>query len=66
MATIVNNPGSADSGAIAGLVTAIVVVVALGLFAFFVWPGFSAGDAGVTNVNVEVPALDAGAGAAGE
>lgn len=63
MATIVNNPGNADSGAIAGLVTAIVVVVALALFAFFVWPGFGAGTGGDTNVNVEVPALETGGGA---
>lgn len=58
MATIINNPGSSDSGAVAGLVTAIIVVVALGLIAFFVWPGIGSGGADTTNVNVEVPALD--------
>jgi hypothetical protein len=58
MATIVNNPGSSDSGAVAGLVTAIFVVVALGLIAFFVWPGIGSGGTETTNVNVEVPALD--------
>lgn len=58
MATIVNNPGNAESGAIAGLVTSVVVVGALALIALFVWPGVGAG--GVTNVNVEAPALDSG------
>lgn len=61
MATIVNNPGNTDGGAAVGLATAVIVVVALGLIAFFVWPGFGTGGAGTTNtVNVEVPALDAG------
>jgi len=65
MATIVNNPGnSTDSGATAGLVTAIIVVVALALIALFVWPGFGRTGGG-TNVNVEVPALDAGGAAGG-
>ena len=61
MATIVNNPGNSDNGALAGLVTAIIVVVALALIALFVWPGFNVGGADTTNVNLEVPALDAGA-----
>lgn len=64
MATIVNNPGN-DNGAVTGLAIAIVVIVALGLIAFFVWPGMNANTGGGTNINVEVPALDAGGGAEG-
>lgn len=63
MATIVNAPGSTDSGPTAGLVTAIIVVVALALVALFVWPGF--GTAPTTNVNVEVPALEPGTDGSG-
>ena len=67
MATIVNNPGSSDSGAATGLVVALVVLVAVGLIAFFVWPGFSnTGSSGDNNINVEVPALDASGGAAAQ
>lgn len=65
MATIVNNPGN-DSGAVTGLAVAVVVIVALGLIAFFVWPGFNANTGGGTNINVEVPALDAGGGGAAQ
>ncbi len=65
MATIVNNPGTTDSGAgAAGWIVAAIVLVAAVLFALFVWPGFAGGaGAGNTNINVEVPTPDMGAAA---
>lgn len=40
MATIVNNPGSGDSGAgAAGWIVAATVLVAVILIGLFVWPG---------------------------
>lgn len=61
MATIVNNPGSADSGA-AGWAFAAIIIVAVALLALFVWPGFARVGGGDSNsgdtINVQVPALD--------
>ncbi len=58
MATIVNNPGTGDSGS-AGWVVAVVILVALVLIALFVWPGFAgnmgAPTADTTNVEVNIP-----------
>ena len=67
MATIVNNPGNSDSGATAGLVVALFVIVAVALIAFFIWPGLgnSGGGDADTTINVEVPALDSGSAGAG-
>lgn len=63
MATIVNNPGSTDSGA-AGWAVAAIVIIALAIIALFVWPGFArVGSGGGGNtINVEVPALDTSSG----
>lgn len=64
MATIVNNPGSDSGSGAAGWVVAAVVIIALLLIGFFVWPGFAGtgGGGGGTNINVEVPAPTGGMG----
>lgn len=58
MATIVNNPGTNDSGS-AGWVVAVVVLVAVVLIALFAWPGFArnmgAPAADTTNIDVNIP-----------
>ena len=63
MATIVNNPGNTDSGA-AGWAVAVIVLLAAGLIAFFVWPGYvrTSEPEGATTINVSVPALDTATG----
>ncbi len=42
MATIINTPGQPDSGNSATIwVFGLIIIVLLGLFAFFVWPGMA-------------------------
>jgi len=65
MATIINTPASPSSdGGAAGWAVAVVVLLAVGLVALFVWPGFVRNSAAPaesgTNINVTLPSTDTG------
>ncbi len=65
MATVINTPATRDSdNGAAGWAVAVAVLLAVGLLALFVWPGFvrnsaAPADSG-TNINVSLPGTNTG------
>jgi hypothetical protein len=61
MATVINTPATRDTSesAAAGWAVAVIVLVALGIIALFVWPGFvrqsTVPAATPNNINVTLP-----------